>query len=66
MSQFHNFWLDQVKNKSGASFVAWELEKGITKLKLIINGETKYISLTGGFEGVTIETYAHLIKELEQ
>lgn len=66
MSKFQNFWLQKIKEVSKASFVGYETEKGVTRLKLIINGEPKYISLTGGYEGITIETYTHLIKELEQ
>ena len=66
MSQFHSFWLNQIKEKSKASFVAWETEKNVTRLKLIINGEPKYLALTGGFEGVTIETYAELLKQITE
>jgi hypothetical protein len=66
MSQFHQFWVNQVKLKSNASFAAWEEYKGITRLKLIIGGEPKYLSLTGDFSNVTIETYAELIKQITE
>jgi hypothetical protein len=66
MKNFQSFWLDQIKQKSNASFVGYETEKGVTRLKLVIGGEAKYISLTGGFENVTIETYAELIKQITE
>lgn len=66
MSKFHNFWLNQIKEKSKASFVAWEQENSNLRLKIVINGEPKYLSLTGDFSNVTIETYAELLKEIIQ
>lgn len=65
MKSFQSFWLEEVRKKSNASFAGYETEKGITRLKLIINGGAKYISLTGGYENITIETYAELLKQLE-
>lgn len=64
MSKFHNFWLNEIKKASGASFVGYETEKKITKLKLIINGEPKYIGIKGEFNGINIETYSQILKEL--
>jgi hypothetical protein len=66
MSKFHNFWLNQIKEKSKASFVAWEQENSNLRLKIVINGKSKYLSLTGGFDGVNIETYTSLIKQLTE
>lgn len=66
MSKFHNFWLNQIKEKSKASFVAWEQENSNLRLKIVINGEPKYLSLTGEFSNVTIETYTSLIKQLTE
>jgi hypothetical protein len=64
MSKFHQFWLEEIKEKSKASFVVWETVKDKVSLKLIIDGQTKYLPLTGSFTGVTIETYCQLLKEL--
>lgn len=66
MSQFHNFWLNQIKEKSKASFVAWEQDKDKLRLKIVIDGEPKYLSLNGGFDGVNIETYTSLIKQITE
>lgn len=65
MKTFHGFWVNEVKKKSGASFVAWETQGSKAKLKLIIDGEVKYLTLRGDFGGVTIESYADLLKQLE-
>lgn len=64
MSKFHNFWLKKIKEESKASFVGWETENNVVRLKIIINGEVKYLSISGGFSGVNIETYTQLIAEL--
>lgn len=65
MKNFHSWWLNQIKNKVGANFVGYETENGVTRLKIVIGKEAKYISLTGDFSNVTIETYAELLKQLE-
>lgn len=62
---YHGFWVNELKIKLGASFCAWEKCKDTTRLKVIINGETKYLTLTGDFSNVTIETYAELLKQFE-
>lgn len=66
MSKFHNFWLNEVKKASGASFAGYETEKGLTRLKLIIGGESKYVSIKGDFNGIDIETYSQLIKQITE
>lgn len=64
MSKFHNYYLNLIKEKSNSSFVAWETYNGKTRLKMIIKGENKYLNLTGDFNGVNIETYSQILKEL--
>lgn len=66
MKNFHGWWTNHLKNKTGASFCAWETHNGKTRLKMIINGEPKYLNLTGDFSGVTIETYTQLLKEITE
>lgn len=66
MSQFDNFWLNEIKKATRASFVGYETEKGVTRLKVVINKEPIYINLNGGFEGVTIESYAELLKQITE
>ena len=61
----HQFWLTQIKRSSGASFVGWETEKGVTRLKLISEGVPQYINLTGTIDNVTEQTYLKLLQELE-
>ena len=61
----HQFWLSQIKKRSNCSFVGWETEKGITRLKLISNGVSQYVDLTGTIDNVTEQTYLKLLKELE-
>ncbi|HSE99846.1 MAG TPA: hypothetical protein VLA48_03030 [Nitrososphaeraceae archaeon] len=63
MQKFHRFYLEEIKKKSKASFCGWETENNKTRLKLIIDGETKYLNLTGDFSGVNVETYCQLLNE---
>lgn len=57
----HQFWINHVKKVTKASFVAWEECKGTLKLKVVINGVTDYLELTGGIQDVTADTYLKLI-----
>lgn len=64
MSKFHNYYLNLIKEKSKASMVVWETEQGITRLKLVFDGKPHYLQITGDFQGVNIETYSQILKEL--
>jgi len=44
--------------------VAWETERGVTRLKFIFDGKPHYLPITGGFEGVNVETYCQILNEL--
>lgn len=66
MSKFQNFWLEEIKKKTKASFVGYETYKGNTRLKIVIGGESNYLTLTDGYNGVNIETYAELLKQLDE
>lgn len=44
--------------------VAWETEKGVTRLKLIFDGKPHYLPISGDFQGVNVETYCQILNEL--
>lgn|GEM_PF-5186744 len=64
MKNFHSYYLNLLKEKSKASMVAWETERGVTRLKFIFDGKPHYLPITGGFEGVNVETYCQILNEL--
>jgi hypothetical protein len=63
----HQFWINQVKKKTKASFVAWETStKDGLRLKISFgkNTEPQYLGVTGTIENVTVESYLKLLNEL--
>ena len=63
---FHNFYLDLIKQKIGASFVGWENTKEVYKIKVIRNKETFYFDIKGSPSDVTRENYLNLIQSIRE
>lgn len=64
----HQFWITQIKNKTGASFVGWE-NSTVDGLRLKIKfgkEEPQYVKLEGrgGIDNVNTSTYLKLLQQL--
>lgn len=66
MTKWHNFWLNQIKRKSKASFVSWEQDKENLRLKIVKDGQANYFILDGTFDNVNPETYLSLLNAIEE
>lgn len=67
MKQFnyHNFYLNEIKKRSKASFVGYEQYKDSYKLKVVVDGMPQYFALVGTPEDVTPERYNELLRALQ-
>ena len=62
----HQFWITQIKNKTGASFVGWE-NSTVDGLRLKIKfskEEPQYVDLKGSIDNVDTSTYLKLLEQL--
>ena len=66
MKNMHNFWLKQIQKKTKASFVAWEKDKDVLRLKVVKDGKSNYFILDGSFDNVTPETYLSLMESIQE
>lgn len=62
---YHNFYLNEIKRQSGASFVGYEQNKNSYKLKVIIDKVPQYFALIGTPNDVTPERYNELLRALK-
>jgi hypothetical protein len=62
---YHNFYLNEIKKRSGASFVGYEQYKNEYKLKVIVDKIPQYFALTGTPQDVTPERYNELLRALK-
>lgn len=62
---FHNFYHNLIKEKTGATYVSWEVNPEGYFLKVIINGGAIYCEVGGSPNDVTAEAYLSLLNELE-
>jgi hypothetical protein len=63
-SNYHSFYLNEIKRQSGASFVGYEQYKNDFKLKVIVDNVPQYFALTGTPQDVTPERYNELLRAL--
>lgn len=62
---YHNFYLNEIKKRSKAKFVAYEEYQGRYKLKVIKkDGEEVYYALHGTPNDVTVERYTELLNSI--
>ena len=62
----HNYYLNKIKNLVGASYVGYEQQGNLHKIKITIPGKKPdYFDVVGHPQNATIETYEQVLKIVE-